>query len=264
MRRIFIIIALLALLTGALSAAAQEESGPRVAIGDFSFTLDPALATNINRIQFPGDPVDEMYPGGAQPPHTRILLYDELPAPEVMLMSRATIFLYSLAAVERYADAQAQVDALRALLADRPDLTTYEAATDNLSDLALPFLPIVPAGQVIRARTQYVETDAVEGISFVTIYRQDASPFLDYEFIYTFQGFSADGMTYVSVVMPVYASMFDSDLPTDFDYETFVAGMNTYFAESVDRLNAGTEADFAPALPLGAALVESLAFDGRG
>jgi hypothetical protein len=250
--------AILLLVSACMPALEQEDASKRITLDDFSFTLNSALATNVNVVQFPGDPTEEVYPGGPQPPHTQFVLYTELPVPEVMLQSRATITIYPLAEMDSYEAHTQVVETLRDLLTERPDLGEFEQTRDSLSQITLPFLPIMPGAQVIRARAEYVQTDKVNGIAYVTVYRQDAAPFLDYEFLYTFQGLSTDETKYISTVMPVRAKMFPDELPSDYDFETFFPRMTSYFAESIDLLNAGESDDFEPTLPLGVALVESI------
>ena len=239
-------------------ALAQQDTRKRIAFEDFGFNLDAALATNLNVVQFPGDPNDEVYPGGPQPPHTQFLLYVESPAPEFALQARATITVYSLDAMNGYEAHRRAAETLHDLLTERPDLSEFEQTRDSLSEITLPFLPLWSGAQAVRARAAYVETDALNGISYVTVYRQDVAPFLDYEFIYTFQGLSTDGTKYISMLMPVRARMFPDALPTDYDFEAFVPGMTEYFAESIALLNSGSINDYEPTLSSGLDVVESI------
>jgi hypothetical protein len=112
----------------------------------------------------------------------------------------------------------------------------------------LPFLPMFPAAQVIRARAHYVETPSVSGVAFVTVFRQDAFPFVADEFLYTFQGVSTDGSTYIAALFPVEASVFPAELPSDFSYEEWSEAIPAYMNESIARLNEAAPADFTPSL----------------
>src|SRR5690606_9659844 len=102
--------------------------------------------------------------------------------------------------------------------------------------------------QVIRAHAQYLDTGSLSGVSYITVYRQDVSPFVSNEFFYTFQGVSADGLFYVSARMPLTVSDFPSQIPADFDMDEFAAGFNDYLTESVTTLNAAAPEAFSPAL----------------
>ena len=74
----------------------------------------------------------------------------------------------------------------------------------------------------------------------MTVYRHDVAPFIASEFYYTFQGLTADGMHYVSMVFPITIDVFPAEFPDDLDYETFVEGLDTYFSEHrADQRGAG-------------------------
>jgi hypothetical protein len=117
-----------------------------------------------------------------------------------------------------------------------------------MSDTTLPFLPTMPAAQVLRARIQYVENETLAGVSYLTGYRQDAFPMLSGEFIYTFQGLSQDGRVYIAAYFRVNAGMVPSELAPDFNYEQFIANIQQYFTDLLAQLNAGAPADFSPSL----------------
>jgi hypothetical protein len=133
---------------------------------------------------------------------------------------------------------------------------------EGMWDRVLPFMPVFPAAQVMRARARYVDTAAVAGISFVTAYRQDASPFINNEFLYTFQGLSTDGTYYVSAIFRLMTDLFPSELPADFDYEAFAASLMDYFTDSTALLNDATPEAFSPSLTTVDAVIQSFAFGG--
>ena len=134
--------------------------------------------------------------------------------------------------------------------------------TDDGSGEALPFMPDIPAAQVIRARAEYVETPQVAGITYLTAFRQDISPFASNDFWYTFQGLSTDGAWYVAADFVVDASMFPEEVTAKdaeriADPERFAA----YLEDSVQALNEAAPDDFAPPLTAIDALVQSITFD---
>ena len=122
----------------------------------------------------------------------------------------------------------------------------------------LPFLPILPAGQVIRAQAQYVETSALQGIAYITAYRQDAFPFVSGDFLYTYQAVTRDGSHYVSVIFPLATGLFPETVPADFDYDAFIAELESNYNQAIATLNSGGSADFAPALDLLTALIQGI------
>ena len=71
------------------------------------------------------------------------------------------------------------------------------------------FLPVEEAAaQAIAARVGFIDTPELLGIAYVTGFRQDMFPFVRDDFLYTFQGLSADGQWYVAVNWVVRATMF--------------------------------------------------------
>lgn len=285
MKGLVIALLMVGVATGAFSGIqAQSESGEThtVAFDGFSFSFASALATNVNIVQYPGDPVDLEQPGGPEVRHTEFLLYHEPPAP-APFESPAVIRIYRTADFPGYAEHETRFQLLRDILSERPDLGLYTAIvvgdddtdpsfrgrgrrtsrttlTENISLNMLPFLPVLPAGQVIRARPQYVELPTITGISYVTVYRQDVSPFVSNDFLYTFQGLSADEAYYVSAFSRLTTEVFPTELPSDFDPEAFMEQLSEYFAQSVAQLNDAAPDAFTPSLTTLDAMVQSFAF----
>jgi len=246
----------------ALPALAQDAS--TVKFNDFSFSLDSSVATNVNITQFPGDAPDLQAPGGPEVAHTQFILYSGFPPPESIFDSQGGIRVYNTADFGPYEFPFQQLQQLQTLLAERPELAQFMAASEIATDNNLPFMPVMPAGQVIRARAQYVETPSIQGISYVTVYRQDASPFLGNEFVYTFQGISTDGSRYVSAIFPLETVLFPAETPPDFDYDAFITGINDYFTESIATLNEASPDAFSPSLTTLDAMIQSFSFEGVG
>ena len=257
-----LLIITLCLLLVALPAAAQ---GPThtVAFDGFSFALDDALATNVNLVQYPGDPVDLAQPGGPEPAHTRFLLYDTFPAPESQWDAIGGLRVYRTADIAAYEFSAVQLAQLQALLAQRPDLAPFMATSaGSAANSALPMLPVVPAAQVFRAQAQYVDLPGLSGIRYLTYYSQGISPLTANDIQYTFQGLSADGQYFVTALFTLHTPLFPEEIPQDFNYDAFVAGFADYMSQSVAALNAAAPGDFSPALGQLDALVQSIAFAG--
>jgi hypothetical protein len=242
--------------TAGAPAAALEAAD--VTFGGFRFTLDPALAANLNVVQHPGDPPDSPAPGGPEPPHTAFILYGEPPVPGPF-DAPAAIRVYRTADLAGYPGGAQQLRQLRALLDSRQDLAQFVATTLHRTDNALPFLPVLPAAQVIRARARYVDTGAVHGIAYVTAFRQDVSPFVADDFLAAIQAVSADGAYYVSAFARLHASIFPES-PAPFDLAAFMSQMPDYLAETTALLDAAAPADFAPSPAALDALARSFAF----
>ncbi len=252
MKRLFILL-ILVLVVLAVPAAAQETN--TVTYNGFSFSYDPAFAASVNITEYAGDPVDLAAPS-LDLRRTEILLYtgESVPFP---FEATAVIRLYDVADFEGYDFQTQQLTQLQTLLAERTDLAPYMLVTDDMSMNTLPFMPMIPAAQVIRARAQYVETPSFTGISYITAFRQDASPLLGSEFIYTFQGLSQDGSLYVSAQFRLDTALFPAEYPTDFNYDEFIAQINQYFTDSTATLNAAAPADFTPSLDTLDALIQT-------
>jgi hypothetical protein len=247
----------------ALPVLAQENTINSVSLNGISFSFDSSLATNVNILQNPGDPVDYEAPGGPQVKNAEFMLYNQFP-PTSSIESPASIRFYNTADFAGYTFFEERLQRLQTLLSERPDLASYMAVPEDMSDNSLPFLPVYPAGQVIRARAQYVEFAAVTGISYVTVYRQDASPFLGNEFIYTFQGLSTDGQYYVSAIFRLSTDLFPAEPDPNVDMEAFIAHINEYFTESITTLNEAAPEDFMPPLTTLDAVIQSISFSSTG
>jgi heat shock protein HslJ len=222
-----------------------------VGFDNFSFFLDSSVASIVNISQPVSDPPDLQQPGGPEVTHTKFALFNEQPTSENFFFPPGEIRVYRLTDIAGYADVQAQVDQLTALLASRPDLA---AATDEL-----PYLPIVAASQVVRGQAKYVELGTLTGISYITAYRQDVSPFVGNSFLYTFQGISTDGGSYVTAVFLLNTGLFPAEIPTDFDYNAFSADYENYLAQTVATLNAALPTDFTPSLATLDSMIQSFA-----
>lgn len=251
-----------ALLLLALPVQAQDGASS-VSFDGVGFSFDQALGTNVDIRQVPGQPTDLQQPSGPDVPHTAFTLYgarsEDARAPRP-IDAPGVVRAYRIADIAGYDTASQQLDQLKTLLADRPDLGGYMVvASDGGSD-PLPFLPIVGAGQVIRARAQYLDTSQVSGVAYVTAFRQDVFPFAASDFRYTFQGLSADGAWYVSVDFDVDATMFPSKVSMK-DYDRIVKRYAAYLNQSIQTLNAGAADAFTPALTSIDALVRSITFE---
>jgi hypothetical protein len=254
------ILYLLILCLLSTQLAAQEE-GTRVNYGDLYFTIPPSLPQNINILNFAGDPVDLMYPGGPQPPHIEFMLYDESPAPQYPWEAKAAIWLYRTTDITAYEFHQNEVQRLQDLLSQSPDLHSYEVF-DATGTFSLPFLPTANAVQVLRSHSQYVDNCVLKGLSYVTLYSQGVSPFLATDFFYTFQGISVDGQYYVSLRIPLNASMFPSEIAADFNYDELATNYEAYVASSIETLNAASPDAFSPSLSLLDEFIASINFGG--
>lgn len=145
-----------------------------------------------------------------------------------------------------------RIEALRTLLIEQPETI----------DQPIPVLPgLGNAVQDLRVQNDYLEFENGSGIRFVAHYAQDASPIINDNVFYTFQGLTTDEQFYVALYYPVNTSA----LPSAFDeteaaedYEAFAENFETYLQETNDTLNALNPSDFTPNLEDLDSMVESL------
>ena len=252
------------LAVSAGSVVAQDDTSA-VAFDGVAFSFDEALGSSASITGVPGQPSEAGDPPGADIAHLAFTLYgpraEGAKTPKVGVAPGVVRF-YRTADLTATQSAQ-QLDELTSLLAERPDLAAYMEVTDDGSGDPLPFMPDIPAAQVIRARAQYVDTPRVAGIAYVTAFRQDVYPFAAGDFWYTFQGLSADGSWYVAADFVVDASMFPEEVTAkDADRIADPERYPAYLEDSVQALNEAAPDDFAPPLTTIDALVRSVTFEG--
>ncbi len=244
------------LLMSALPTFAQLDAST-VAFNEVAITFPSALATNVNIVRYPGDDPALGGPGGPQPPFVDFLFYSQPPAPEG-IFDLGGVRVYRVAEMAAYPDSLREVERLQTLLAERPDLAASMVASTGADDVTLPLLPVLPAAQIIRAQAVYLETTALQGVAYITVYRQDASPLVSDDFLFTYQAISRDGRFYVSVIFSVAVGFFPETVPADVDIDAFVANLEANYNADIATLNSATSADFAPALDLLALLIQGI------
>lgn len=253
MKRILAVLAGVALL--AVPAFAQDSTNT-ASLNGLGVSFPSSFATSVAGVQAAGDALDDQYPGGPQPAYTDLMFFTDPPAPQ-SLFEHGGVRMVHVADAASYPFTQTQIDALTALLAERPDLGEFMKTADDNS-LNLPFLPAYPAAQVLRARAEYVDTPELSGIAYITAFRQDVSPLIASEFLYSFQGLTTDGQTYVAAVFPVTAPGFPAEYPVNLDYDAFAARLHEYFNESIATLNAADGEAFVPALSTLDSIIQSI------
>ena len=247
---------------GVIPALAQNSTSTSVAFNGFSFSYPSALATNVSIMQTPGDAATVEQPGGPDVKHTEFILYSGTDVPQDYFGGVASIHVYNTADFAGYQQAGQEYTNLQTLLSQRPDLSRYMVADTGTNANNLPYLPGVGASQAIRARASYIDTPSISGVSYITVFRQDVSPFTGDQFLYTFQGLSKDGAHYVAAIFTLNTTLFPATIPSDFDENAFGQKLNEYMTQSIATLNGGQPTDFTPSLAALDALVQSFSFTG--
>ncbi|MBZ0302881.1 MAG: hypothetical protein K8J31_24260 [Anaerolineae bacterium] len=255
-----LILLLFSLMLAVFPALAQDEADKTVRFNDIQFAFSPALGTSVNVQQVPGDPVADAGPGFSDAAKIQFTLYD-VGEPTDSLFDTGGVRVYRMADIAAYDFLQPIADRLQSLLAERPDLAQFEPTLEESVVSGLPYMPLMTHGQTMAARARYIDTDAVQGISYVTVFRADVGPFTNQDFLYTFQGITTDGQSCVTVTFPLRTDLFPE--PQGFDMAKFQAELPAYLAESTARLNAAAPEDFTPALDAADALVRSIQIDSQ-
>jgi hypothetical protein len=122
----------------------------------------------------------------------------------------------------------------------------------------MPFLPPFNAAQVMHAQISYLDFENGQGVRYLTQFDQAPLPINSFELIYTFQGLTDDGQTYVAAVLPVT----HPDLPaTPLVNEQQIAELSdfaAYLAQTVAWLEQQPGDSFTPNLAQLDALIQSL------
>jgi hypothetical protein len=264
-RALFVSILTLLCALILLSGQALAQDAPStVSFNGVSFSFDPTLGSSVNITSVPAQSSAQATVGVAAPAHTVFAIYGtrQETAKTPKTGNGPVVRVYRVSDLSGFAEYSNALTSLQNLMSQRPDLTTYMAPTTNANNLSLPYLPAAQAGQPLRARAQYVSTSEVQGVSYLTGFRQDVSAFASKDFWYTFQGLSADGQWYVSVVTPVKASMFPKKVKAKDNNFKNADDYTTYLTDAISKLNTGDDSAFTPPLTAIDALVQSISFEG--
>ena len=145
-----------------------------------------------------------------------------------------------------------------------------ENAAERISDLQnllvsrslpssgeLPFLPVFNAGQMTQIKPVFLDFQNGSGVRFITQFGQAFWPIYNKGMIYTFQGLTADGAYYISVIMPLshpdLAQYDNFEPPSDF-YDN----AEQFMQDQTAKLNSQPDESFTPSLADLDAMVRSL------
>lgn len=210
-----------------------------------SFSYDTSLANTVQGSTQPAVPADPNAPalGGGAPINIRFL-FDNAAAPPYFDPHLPQVYVYPVAGLNALDSGVAKnVADLQKILADKT-----VAPGQNI-----PIFPVMPASQVFHAQTRFLDFINGSGVSFVTAYKQDASPLTNQDIFYTFQGITLDGAWYVAVywnvstpALPDTAQAANQVLPADATAQQYEA----YLAQTVAALDAIPPAAYVPNLRL--------------
>ncbi len=124
---------------------------------------------------------------------------------------------------------------------------------------SLPFLVMAGAAQIFHTKMAYLDFVNGSGVRYLTSYGQYSVPYNNHDLFYTFQGLTADGKYWVSVIFPVNHPVlpptYDSTavppggmpIPS-WDSPTYEEDMRTYYAAMQGIMTASADASFVPGL----------------
>ncbi len=146
---------------------------------------------------------------------------------------------------------QDYVKALERFLTDKPGLDVPDGRT------RIP-VPYNGAAQVMHAQVNYIDTDELQGVSFVTRYAQ-SDYFIGGDALeYNFSGVTQDRFFIVFLQYTVSTTLLPGQVPGNAELETLLENPLTYYKSVVDTLNTASPADFSPNLDKLDALIQSI------
>lgn len=230
-------------------------SGTTVAVNNISFVIPTGLGSGAQAEHHEAVPASEDFPSWEYGP-----AYDRY-----LIQTYALTGTFHEAAIIVYpANEFAQiVPEVGTLIKSLSDITS--APGQPLPD-HLPFLPPFNAAQIFHSNEQVLAFQNGTGLRYLTQYGQAPMPANNEEVFYTYQGLTADGQFYVSVILPVNAAFLpangspDTPLPADgvpFDWNNFENGQQ-HFDMVTEKLNATAPDAFTPSLTALDALITSI------
>ena len=229
------------------TAAPEPTAAPDFQFEYLSFNYDPSLASNAWGEMIPEDnPQEDTFPVQA-PQHILVhfdnyIIGDHFHTPEIRV--------YPIPRYREISDvAVSNIDYLNQLLGSRSTTESY-----------YPYLPFVPAGQILLAKIEYIAFEGGRGVRYLTEMGQAYAPANNHSLFYTFQGITDNGY-YISVTLPIHhPDLLNSYEDVGSDWEPYYNedAWNTYKTETEAQMNGYTDASYAPSIVLLDELVRSI------
>jgi hypothetical protein len=234
--------------TATATLAITATPQPNVQCGHISFYLDPALAANFQCETIPEDANPDNPAFGINPEMTHVTLLDYVLGPR---FHKPHIDVFP---VQRFQEILP--DAVNPRLA----LLNQLLAGTPPGQGALPLLPVFNAAQEFYAKYAVLPFQNGHGIRYITQYNQAYYPVNNYQMFLSFQGLTADGQYWVSLILPIsHPTQQETDaMPPNVDWNQVFADANQYYAQKTQELNAQPPDSFHPSLPTVDALIASI------
>jgi hypothetical protein len=150
-------------------------------------------------------------------------------------------------------DASSRISALQTIL----DMGSYQPGDE------LPVLPVFNSAQDVRAVIHTLSFENGSGIRFLARYSQEATPVINPQLYYTFQGLTEDGDFYIAAFFPVYTSAMPDEIKVS-DWDAFNLNYRDYLSQTIQALDDQPDSSYMPELALLDELVRSIRVDGIG
>ncbi len=157
----------------------------------------------------------------------------------------------------------AEFSAVNPSIGDRLNALQAALAAQSPDGAGLDVPSIYNAGQFFQSNPKYLEFQNGSGARWLSQYGQALFPIGLPNLFYTFQGFTADGAYYISLLLPVDHSILPPTSSVSLD-DAFYNNYEAYVAENTQILNAQADASFTPSLELLDQLVQTLLVLGPG
>jgi hypothetical protein len=231
----------------ATETEADSMPEPDIIFQGISFAFDPSLAESVNAENIPGEGDENLYFG--TPDYLRFTfnnytLEDTFHTPVIKVYS-----------VEEFRAVNETVgeslDKLQAVIDSQP-----------VDDEDIFVADLFGAAQFFRSQISYLTFQNGSGVRFLTQYGQAASPIGWPDLFYTFQGFTDDGLYYVSAIFPVNHPSLphpDDVVMDDPFYDNFL----NYSADNKMHLDLQDLDTFVPSVLLLDGVVESILVESQ-
>jgi hypothetical protein len=222
---------------------AVDESESGVNRLGVSFSFDPSLADTVNSEVVPGqgDSNNEIW---STPDHRRFSFSGWLLAD-----------VFHLPAIRIYPVAEFQ--AINSNVSEGLDILSTAIDTQPVDGEGIFVSDLFNAAQIIRSQVSYIQFQNGQGVRYISQYGQAAYPIGWPNLFYTFQGFTDDGLYYISAILPVNHPSLphpDDVVMDDAFYDNFM----DYAAAKNLELDEKDPQSFIPSLIILDGLIESL------
>jgi hypothetical protein len=229
--------------------ATEPAAQANVFCENISLTLDPALGSGYECQTIPENSGVDLPFFNTNPIYTQVTLKN-YPWTDTTVTPQINVF-----PIQRYNELLP--DVLPTRLASLQALISGGTA----SSTELPLLPVFNQTQMFTGQVAVIHFQNGTGIRFLTQYGQGPEPINNQEMSYTFQGLTADGQYWVSVILPISNAslMADSKNPPDRQsWDDFRTNYQTYIADTTAQLDSQSTNSFAPTINMLDALINSI------